>query len=75
MRLALSPARRSAPCATASGVKALTVLARNPRPPTRSRWVGTKLNSMDDTCQRKRVQINSRKYQRNNRNWKIGRLR
>ena len=29
---------------------------------------------MRDTCQRKRVQMNMRKYQRTSRNWKIGTL-
>ena len=29
---------------------------------------------MRDTCQSRRVQMNSRKYQRSSRNWKSGRL-
>src|SRR3954462_1299971 len=73
MRLAMCPAT-TAPCATASGTKASTVEDRNPRPPTRSGCVGATLNSMRDTCQRKRAQMNNRKYQRQSRNWKSGRL-
>src|SRR4030095_12490505 len=64
-----------APCATARSANACTALPRNPRPPTRSGCVGTRRSSMRDTCQMKRIQMNSRKYQRHRMNWKIGRLR
>src|ERR1043166_9756739 len=73
MRLAIRPAR-IAPCAINSGTKAYTVLPRNPRPPTRSGCVGMRLNSMRDTCQRKRIHMKIRKYQRTSRNWQIGKL-
>ena len=73
MRPASGPAS-SAPCAIASTAKAMAVSERKLSPPTRSGCVGTRRNSMRDTCHRKRAQINNRKYQRHSRNWKIGRL-
>jgi hypothetical protein len=73
IRFAISAAS-SVPCATSSGANATTVPERNPRPPTRSGWVGTRLSSQRATCQRKRIQTNRRKYQRSKMNWATGLL-
>jgi hypothetical protein len=73
IRAAMAPAS-SVPCAARNGANAITLLDRKPRPPTRSGCVATRSRRQRATCQRNRIQMISRKYQRKSMNWNSGRL-